>query len=112
MRSNTSRSMKSSSTTSESGSADLFVGRHANILPLVLKAGAPHDVASSTSGNASANSCTVSHVTFAGMVTANTPSAGGGAAIRAQSAAGLIDLSDLSSVKISRRLDAQPPTDN
>jgi hypothetical protein len=49
--------------TSVSGSADLFVARHANIFPRTVSAGAPHEVAASTSGSASPSSRTVSNVT-------------------------------------------------
>src|SRR5689334_3583587 len=46
-----SRWSKSSRTARESGSADLCVGRQANICPLVFRARVPHAVPSSTSGS-------------------------------------------------------------
>src|SRR5918996_4375647 len=50
-------------TTSVSGSADLWIAPHANIFPRTLRAGAPHDVVTSTPGSARPISNTSSKVT-------------------------------------------------
>src|SRR5258706_11340257 len=57
-----SRSAKSMQTTSDPGSAALFVGVHAIKRPRSLNAGAPYAVLSSTSGRASASVRTVLNV--------------------------------------------------